>query len=640
MHLRRTMSVSERRGVISRKSIVSSDGENNTISNYVLDEKIKIYEGNIRRKDERIFSLETENAMLYLKLAQLEGSLQSARLARDNALQMFLGEQYQSRQITINLSRLKTEIQILREELTLVRKSACTLPQQFEEQCQMALSHLNQGNIAPLFSLKQDTAYKTEISELTEKLSETEKSVKTIQASYTELDEKYTKEKKRRKELHNLLMELRGNIRVHCRLRPLLDFDSAGQDHDTVGMQGTPSEEIVNPIDEELLVVNTSKQTKVFEFDRVLGMSTTQMDVFKDVQPLITSLLDGYNVCIMAYGQTGSGKTHSMIGSHRNDSDFDLSVTNDDEGLVPRANRELFRLLEEWPEGSHTVEISVVEIYNNEIRDLLGSDATVKHDVVKDPDGGMHTPTVVSKVAENVETIMTYIHQGLKNRQETTTAVHEHSSRSHLVVTISIYKTCCCPPESPITKIRSNSDTLSVPSSPRGSFRARKNSLQASGSTSSLSSRSSSPSTSLPQTRVKLQLVDLAGSECVGMSGVKGAALREASNINKSLSALADVLGALSDKRSHVPYRNCKLTHLLADSIGGDAKLMLMLCVSPVLRFVTETMQCLQFGTRARQVERGPVLKRRSSERNLKETKDNNSKEVSRPKSAIPFLRH
>jgi len=95
------------------------------------------------------------------------------------------------------------------------------------------------------------------------------------------------------------------------------------------------------------------------------------------------------------------------------------------------------------------------------------------------------------------------------------------------------------------------------------------------------------------------------------MSGVTGAALRETSHINKSLSALADVLGALSEQRSHIPYRNTRLTHMLSDTIGGDAKLLVMLCVSPAQRFITETLQCLGFGSRARQVQRGQTKKRR-----------------------------
>ncbi|ETE58588.1 hypothetical protein L345_15690, partial [Ophiophagus hannah] len=112
------------------------------------------------------------------------------------------------------------------------------------------------------------------------------------------------------------------------------------------------------------------------------------------------------------------------------------------------------------------------------------------------------------------------------------------------------------------------------------------------------------------QMRTKLQLVDLAGSESVGMSGVTGSLLRETSFINRSLSALADVLGALSEQGSHIPYRNSKLTHLLQDAIGGDAKLLVVLCVSPSQKYITESLQTLGFGSRARQVQRGHAKKR------------------------------
>ncbi|NXU77640.1 KIF25 protein, partial [Oreotrochilus melanogaster] len=137
------------------------------------------------------------------------------------------------------------------------------------------------------------------------------------------------------------------------------------------------------------------------------------------------------------------------------------------------------------------------------------------------------------------------------------------------------------------------------------------------------SSRPSSPTQleateKLKQVRTRLQLVDLAGSECVGMSGVSGAALRETSFINRSLSALADVLAATAEQRPHVPYRNSKLTHLLQDSyilsffllLGGDAKLLVMLCISPDQKYLTESMQSLGFGTRARQVQKGQVKKK------------------------------
>ncbi|KAJ0026844.1 hypothetical protein NQD34_017844 [Periophthalmus magnuspinnatus] len=126
--------------------------------------------------------------------------------------------------------------------------------------------------------------------------------------------------------------------------------------------------------------------------------------------------------------------------------------------------------------------------------------------------------------------------------------------------------------------------------------------------------RSPSPRRSITQDtfRTKLQLVDLAGSECVGMSGVSGPSLWEVSCINRSLCALSDVLSALAEHRPHIPYRNSKLTHLLQDAIGGDAKLLLMLCVSPTQHFLTESLQSLGLGSRARQVQKS-VTRRKNN---------------------------
>ncbi|EDO42044.1 predicted protein, partial [Nematostella vectensis] len=294
-----------------------------------------------------------------------------------------------------------------------------------------------------------------------------------------------------------------------------------------------------------------------------------------------------YNVCIMAYGQTGSGKTHTMLGSHDIDVEMDSEQLNKDEGIIPRAAKELFRLMAERETAteSYSVEIAVCEIYNNDVRDLLAPSKNVeKLSIVTSSEGDTEIPSLVTKPVTTVQELMSLVYYGMCRRHEDATNVHAHSSRSHLIVQLQLY-------------------TITNQQTARSAAAAR--------------SRSPSParsSTSTPPTissvKTKLQLVDLAGSESVGMSGVTGAALRETSFINKSLSALADVLGALAEHRSHIPYRNTRLTHMLQDTIGGNAKLLVMLCVSPAQRFITETYQCIGFGSRARQVARGPAKKR------------------------------
>ncbi|KAL8570555.1 hypothetical protein ACOMHN_008912 [Nucella lapillus] len=435
-----------------------------------------------------------------------------------------------------------------------------------------------------------------------------------LQVALSEMTDRHTKEKKRRQELHNLLMELRGNIRVHCRLRPLMEFDSGNEDPSSLGRHGTKSEVVVHPVDDENVCVRTHKQNKVFEYERVYNPEERQEAVFDEVQPMLTSLLDGYNICIMAYGQTGSGKTHTMLGSQRDD---DYSPWQDpcpNEGVIPRATRELFRLIEEKSAGSHSVEVSVVEIYNNDIRDLLSRDPNAKHDVVTGPDGSLNFPTVICKPVDTVYNVMCLVQHGLRTRRESATLVHEHSSRSHLAVTLTVLSqapSCFSLPRAP------SLEALNTEGVRRGRGAGLPHSQTWSGEQMQAGLQQtptpvtpSIPSTPAPTVRTKLQLVDLAGSECVGMSGVRGVALREASYINKSLSALADVLGALAEHRGHVPYRNSRLTHFLQDSIGGDAKLLVLLCVSPAQRYITESLQCLGFGQRARQVQRGPTKRR------------------------------
>uniref|UniRef100_A0A3Q4BLE1 Kinesin motor domain-containing protein n=1 Tax=Mola mola TaxID=94237 RepID=A0A3Q4BLE1_MOLML len=300
--------------------------------------------------------------------------------------------------------------------------------------------------------------------------------------------------------------------------------------------------------------------------------------------PLLTSLLDGYNVCIMAYGQTGSGKTHTMMGSQPLE-----EAAGTRQGIIPKAAAELFRLISEKPADSHTVEVSVTEVYNNEVFDLLATD-----EAEMSGNGVCVCVRVCVRAcvracgdrpASNACEVMQIIRSVLKLRAHSPTLIHTDSSRSHLIVTLTISS------KSP-NAVALGETFLHTPVSltfPQCDFDFH---IQPAGCRAVF--------------RTKLQLVDLAGSECVGMSGVSGAALWEVSCINRSLSALSDVLGALAEQRPHIPYRNSKLTHLLQDVIGGDAKLLLMLCVSPTQRFISESLQSLGLGTRARQVQKEP----------------------------------
>ncbi|XP_044531417.1 kinesin-like protein KIF25 [Gracilinanus agilis] len=281
--------------------------------------------------------------------------------------------------------------------------------------------------------------------------------------------------------------------------------------------------------------------------DGVYSPLESQTIVFGDVRPLLTSLLDGYNVCIMTYGQTGSGKSYTMLGPHSESDAISPSEADHEMGIIPRAAGELFRLLSKNPVVNPRVEVSIVEVYNNELFDLLAKDSSgtivgVKRDVITTKEGKSNVPLLAYELVESPAEFMKLINKSLQLRVRHPTLVHADSSRSHLVVTITL--------------------TISVP------------------------------------------------FDSCGMSGVTGSVLRETSFINRSLAALADVLGALSEHRGHIPYRNSKLTHLLQDSIGGDAKLLVLLCVSPCQKYLAETLQSLGFGSRARQVQRVQAKRR------------------------------
>ncbi|XP_028414826.1 kinesin-like protein KIF25 [Dendronephthya gigantea] len=585
-----------------------------------LKERVQKLERVLRAREERIVALETENAMLYLKLADCQGSLHHCKSEASHLRRLYQNELKSNNNVSKNFRGLSTKVTVIRKDMENLSEMVRSLPKMMEKE-------VNNARLASERLLSGTS----NLDDVQAKLLETEMAL-------DEALQRASAEKYRRRTLHNVLVELRGNIRVHCRVRPLIAaLDSGGVSKD-LGKAGTAFEQVVNVVDDETVSVRPNKamsgsiQKKIFEFERVYAQDATQEFVFEDVSPLLTSLLDGYNVCFMAYGQTGSGKTHTMVGGHTLNDDIESTETDYSmEGIIPRAAREIFRLMaeREHQSESYAMEISVCEIYNNDVRDLLSekSTRTEKKDVYINSDGSTEIPSLSTRSVRSVEDVMKYVGHGMRERHEDATKVHAHSSRSHLIVQLTLYTSSnqISPPG------KGKSVAPSPPVTPRGLKRGgsydkdprsrSKSPAPPNNSHPSSPSPPDTPSTSMV-VKTKLQLVDLAGSECVGLSGVTGSALRETSFINKSLSALADVLGALAGHRSHIPYRNTKLTHVLQDTIGGDAKLLVMLCVSPVQKFITETMQCLGFGSRARQVARGQVKKRRGTASPLQQSID------------------
>ncbi|XP_073421195.1 kinesin-like protein KIFC3 isoform X3 [Dendrobates tinctorius] len=361
--------------------------------------------------------------------------------------------------------------------------------------------------------------------------------VKSVEDTNAELLSKYRRELYLRKECHNQLVRLRGNIRVLVRVRPITSDDGTGP--------GAQNILTFDQDDDGILHITNKGKKQSFELDKVFPPSTTQEEVFDEVSPLITSCLDGYNVCILAYGQTGSGKTYSMEGTASNP------------GINQRALRLLLSEVSERSRSwEHHLSVSMAEIYNETLRDLLGSDCHSSLDIKMAPGGAgeLYVPGLTQRSVTNMLDINKILELGRKQRATEHTNLNTHSSRSHALLILSV-------------KGRESSTGIG--------------------------------------TTGKLYLVDLAGSERVSRSGAAGDRLREAQCINRSLSALGDVFSALRSQQAYVPYRNSKLTYLLQEALCRDGKALLLLQVAPVEQNMNESLCSLRFGDRVRSVELG-----------------------------------
>ncbi|XP_029472795.1 kinesin-like protein klp-3 [Rhinatrema bivittatum] len=338
-----------------------------------------------------------------------------------------------------------------------------------------------------------------------------------------ELRTLYKREALERKLLYNQLQELRGNIRVFCRCCP---------DSHSLMLVEFPS-------DDQIIVNQNGK--KKFQFDRVFAPHCTQEDVFDGTLPIIKSCVDGYNICILAYGQTGSGKTYTMMG------------TEDKPGVNIRSIRELLRICQEREKIKYTTKISMLEIYNETIKDLLSKNPSEPLEI-RTHGKSVTVPGLTEIEVSTEADIKDTITLGEKNRTVASTKMNTESSRSHLMVMLHV----------------NGIDNISGVAS-----------------------------------YGTLTLCDLAGSERISKTEATGQRLVEAAAINKSLTSLGQVFTALKNNTLHVPYRNSKLTHLLQPSLSGNAKACVFVNVSTDAQNLGETLSSLQFGSSIQQVALG-----------------------------------
>ncbi|KAJ8029772.1 Kinesin-like protein KIN-14I [Holothuria leucospilota] len=326
--------------------------------------------------------------------------------------------------------------------------------------------------------------------------------------------------------------------------------------------------EIVKAPDEYSINVESNRGNKEFQFDHIFMPDSSQEDVFEDTNNLIQSAVDGYNVCIFAYGQTGSGKTFTMIGDKGQNFP----------GIAPRAFKKIFEVIEEnKSKFTFKVYTYMCELYNDKLIDLYSKDHKddARLDIKKDKKGMVFIQGAVIQEATNSKELNGLFEQGSENRHVASTNMNSESSRSHLILAIIIEST--------------NLSTGSV-------------------------------------TKGKLSLVDLAGSERAAKTGATAAQLKEANSINKSLSALGDVIAALSSEQQFIPYRNNKLTMLMQDSLGGNAKTLMFVNISPADYNAEETIISLTYASRVKLITNDA-------------SKNADNKEIARLKSIIAKLK-
>ncbi|ORX56905.1 C-terminal kinesin [Hesseltinella vesiculosa] len=386
------------------------------------------------------------------------------------------------------------------------------------------------------------------------KLEALTKSIESNRKRRFDIDSQLLDGEKVRRKMHNTWQELKGNIRVFCRMRPTIPSEQQRDGAVQAHFHGEYQDRM--DLTEQVVTSNLTgkRSTKVhqFHFDRAFGPSASQEECFEEISQLVQSALDGYHVCIFAYGQTGSGKTYTMQGP---------SQPRQQWGMIPRAVHQIYDVTTQLADrGWHyTMHGQFLEIYNETIHDLLGNAADygkIKHDIRHEKNGNTIVTDLTSVHLDSPTKVKMMLHKASQNRATGATLLNERSSRSHSVFI-----------------------------------------LRLTGHNPKTNERTSGV----------LNLIDLAGSERLALSGSTGDRLTETKAINKSLSCLGDVIHALANNKegTYIPYRNSKLTYLLQNSLGGNSKTLMFVNISPLTDHIGETLCSLRFASKVNTVRLG-----------------------------------
>lgn len=374
-----------------------------------------------------------------------------------------------------------------------------------------------------------------------------------LQMKLKKTQEEFEKVEESRRKLHNIVEDSKGKMRIFLRCRPLSKKE----------VEKGFSNVITYPSSSKLKIFDVRRKVfKEFGFSRVFQPSNTQEEVYKDTKDLIQSAIDGYNVGLFAYGQTGSGKTWTISGDCSNEETI---------GIIPRAIKDIFRISNKRQKMySYKIESYVLELYLDKLYDLYCSkkEMNLKKDklqIKKNSKGHVVVTNTIKKQANSSDELFEQYEKALKNRHTRATEMNDSSSRSHLVFTITIKSI--------------NKSTKDV-------------------------------------TYGKITFVDLAGSERLSKTAITDPeGIKEANAINKSLSALGNVINALSIKKKFIPYRDSLLTLMLSDSLGGNAKTLMFVNVSPADNNSEESINSIVYGQRAKNIV-NKVEKARDSKAN------------------------
>ncbi|KAK7994022.1 drug resistance protein [Apiospora arundinis] len=341
-------------------------------------------------------------------------------------------------------------------------------------------------------------------------------------------------EETRRRKLFEQLQTMKGNIRVMCRIRPGRNETECAQIATEVGDYDDHIGKMTLMVPTKNYLQQEVLEPKPYDFERVFIPDEGNKKVFDEISQLVQSALDGQKVCIFCYGQTGSGKTYTMSSGQ--------------DSIIPSATSMIYQATEDLKDAGWTYKMTgaFTEVYNEKLFDLLGADGTRNQvELRQDPASKKYYVTSQETALDSPQAVSDMLETAIKNRTVAATKMNRESSRSHSVFTLKLTGT--------------NVD----------------------GTVS----------------EGVLNLIDLAGSERVKESQVEGDNFKEATSINKSLSTLSQVMTALADNASHIPYRNSTLTRMLESCLGGSCKTLMFVMISPLRDDIKETVSSLDFAT-------------------------------------------